>query len=255
MLTLSALVLLTITGNPPLPWADLPAAPTAPTVESPELARVLRDLIPGDTGPLVAALNQALAEKGFRPGEADGFDSATRHAVIAFQKVHDLERDAVFRIEDWNLLVTEIALPWREQATRVEVDLGRQVLFLVDDNTIKSIVPVSSGNGATYINKTGRTVRATTPEGRFSFYSRINGLRRSYLGVLYRPFYFRGGYAIHGSPSVPAYPASHGCIRVPNSDMDYLWGEFDLDMPVLVYGKRTDPPPADVPRSGQPVMI
>ena len=27
--------------------------------------------------------------------------------------------------------------------------------------------------------------------------------------------YFTGGYAIHGNPSVPPYPASHGCVRVP----------------------------------------
>jgi len=27
--------------------------------------------------------------------------------------------------------------------------------------------------------------------------------------------YFTGGYAIHGTPSVPPYPASHGCVRIP----------------------------------------
>jgi lipoprotein-anchoring transpeptidase ErfK/SrfK len=30
--------------------------------------------------------------------------------------------------------------------------------------------------------------------------------------------YFIGGYAIHGYFSVPAYNASHGCLRVPIPD-------------------------------------
>ena len=32
---------------------------------------------------------------------------------------------------------------------------------------------------------------------------------------MYNPLYIVGGIAIHGSLDVPAYPASHGCIRVP----------------------------------------
>lgn len=31
--------------------------------------------------------------------------------------------------------------------------------------------------------------------------------------------YFTGGHAIHGNPSVPPYPARHGCVRVP------MWAE------------------------------
>ena len=30
--------------------------------------------------------------------------------------------------------------------------------------------------------------------------------------------YFIRGYAIHGYASVPTYPASHGCVRVPIPD-------------------------------------
>jgi lipoprotein-anchoring transpeptidase ErfK/SrfK len=33
--------------------------------------------------------------------------------------------------------------------------------------------------------------------------------------VLYFPSYFLRGFAVHGYPSVPAYPASHGCVRIP----------------------------------------
>ncbi len=46
---------------------------------------------------------------------------------------------------------------------------------------------------------------------------RISGWRKSELGRLYNPLYFTGGIAIHGYPSVPTRPASHGCVRIPMS--------------------------------------
>lgn len=48
------------------------------------------------------------------------------------------------------------------------------------------------------------------------------------LGVLYRPKYFVGGVAVHGYPNVPPYPASHGCVRVTNEAMDWLWAKAAL---------------------------
>ncbi len=51
----------------------------------------------------------------------------------------------------------------------------------------------------------------------------IDGVRRAPLGDLYRPKYFHGGVAVHGSPSIPGYPASHGCARLSNPAMDLLW--------------------------------
>ena len=71
-----------------------------------------------------------------------------------------------------------------------------------------------------------------------AFYRHVDGWRISYLGGLYEPYYFTGGYAIHGSGSVPIYPASHGCVRVRIPDMTYLLGELELGMPVFVYGNR-----------------
>jgi lipoprotein-anchoring transpeptidase ErfK/SrfK len=42
--------------------------------------------------------------------------------------------------------------------------------------------------------------------------------------VLYRPRYFNAGIAVHGYSSVPSYPASHGCVRVSDAAMDWIWG-------------------------------
>ena len=205
---------------------------------------------PGDSGPWVERLQEDLQEAGFRPGAADGrFDQATLGAVYAFQKVHGLDRDGVFREEHWELLDAGLELSAATDVPdRVEVDLAKQVLFLVKNDQVEAVLPISSGNGETYRGSSGAKVRARTPEGRYSFYRRVEGWRISYLGGLYRPYYFRGGYAIHGSRSVPPYPASHGCVRVELHDMDYLTTQLELGMPIFVYGQRVTrdellPPP------------
>jgi hypothetical protein len=69
----------------------------------------------------------------------------------------------------------------------------------------------------------------------FTFYRRIDGLRHAPLGVLYRPWYFTGGYAVHGSSDVPAHPASHGCVRVTNWDADWLATQLELGMVVRLH--------------------
>jgi lipoprotein-anchoring transpeptidase ErfK/SrfK len=47
--------------------------------------------------------------------------------------------------------------------------------------------------------------------------------------------FFIGGYAIHGYPDVPAYAASHGCIRIPNADAPTVFGWVSLGDPIYVY--------------------
>ena len=192
----------------------------------------------GDSGPWVIRLQERLADAGFRPGPVDGrYGPATRGAVYAFQKVHGLERDAVFRESDWDLLDQAVEIgAVEDEPDRVEVDLDRQVLFLVLDNHVEAVLPISSGNGEYYRGRAGTPVRARTPEGTYSFYRQVPGWRISYLGGLYNPYYFRGGYAIHGSSSVPPWPASHGCVRVELHDMDWLAPRLRLGMPVHVYG-------------------
>ncbi|GBD85658.1 hypothetical protein BMS3Abin02_02075 [bacterium BMS3Abin02] len=198
----------------------------------------------GSTGHGVVQLQRRLGEIGFRPGPVDGrYGEALSAAVVAFQKAHGLPRDGIFRSADWRLLDEPISVGTASAPDRVEIDLGRQVLFLIENQTVASILPISSGSGSTYRSRGGGLSKARTPEGAFSFYRHVDGWRISYLGGLYEPYYFRGGYAIHGSGSVPAYPASHGCVRVRIPDMNYLLGRLRLGMPVYVYGdtsRRSD---------------
>lgn len=117
----------------------------------------------------------------------------------------------------------------------VEIDLQRQVLFLIDETgSVVRILPVSTGNGQTYMDRV-KWHRAQTPVGRFTVLRKIDGWRLSSLGLLYYPSYIHNGIAIHGSPLVPSYVASHGCIRVPMFAARELSSLLPGGMEVIVY--------------------
>ena len=100
-------------------------------------------------------------------------------------------------------------------ANYVYVDLSQQRLTEVHHGAVTAVLPVSTGGGYRYTSSDGVNRLAVTPVGRFTIYRKLPGWQRSYLGSMYYPSYFVGGYSIHGSPSVPPYPVSHGCIRIP----------------------------------------
>lgn len=160
---------------------------------------------------------QLLNNLGYWTGTIDGvFDSASRHALTTFQKVEGRKRSGrLTRPEFESLRSADRPEPRDSTYPHIEVDLKRQVLMVVDTSgQATHILPVCSGNEGTYWDH-GQIHRAHTPRGRFIVTRKINGLRISSLGALYYPNYIVNGIAIHGSPSVLPYPASHGCIRIP----------------------------------------
>jgi lipoprotein-anchoring transpeptidase ErfK/SrfK len=55
-----------------------------------------------------------------------------------------------------------------------------------------------------------------TPLGRYRVYSKsVQSWSNPYKEWLPYASYYAGGRALHGLASVPPFPASHGCIRVP----------------------------------------
>jgi lipoprotein-anchoring transpeptidase ErfK/SrfK len=223
----------------PPPTTPIPVPPVPLPVTTTTTVFVPFALEPGEAGPAVEQLQHLMAEAGFFRDAIDGvFGERTAAAVIAVHKALDAPRTASWSAEDWGLLDSYPgpALPERaDQPDRIEVDLTRQLLFRVEGGAVVDTIPISSGNGELYVSSSGRLVRARTPRGSFGFYKHYEGWRISYLGGLYRPWYFSGGYAIHGSASVPPYPASHGCIRVPNWEADYLAGALWIGLPVHVW--------------------
>lgn len=204
----------------------------------------------GDRGDAVLALQTRLAELGYRPGSIDGsFGAHTASAVLAFQKREGLTRDGIVgpevlaRLDDPRGAGPSSDAP----GPRVEVDLDRQVMFVIDANGNVTTLNTSTGSGKEFQSaEPGKgIVVAHTPVGEFEILRVIDGLREAPLGTLYRPMYFtnEGGFAIHGNPNVPAYPASHGCARLANYDMDFLWDSgLGVGNQVWVYGSNPDRP-------------
>jgi hypothetical protein len=156
---------------------------------------------------------------------------------MAFQKVQGLPRSGSVNAATLAALASPKTPDLRGgPANRVEVDLTKQVLYVVKGGAVSRILPVSSGNGASYKQKNGATARALTPTGHYVIERRIVGERKADLGTLYDPQYFYRGWAIHGSNSVPAGPASHGCVRVTRADAKYLLTALSNGMSVHVYG-------------------
>jgi peptidoglycan hydrolase-like protein with peptidoglycan-binding domain len=187
----------------------------------------------------VKAVQTQLAALHYYAGAIDGDRGARlRSAVMAFQKVNGLSADGSVGTRTLAALKAprKPVLRGSGSGVRVEVDLTRQVLYVVKDGVISRILPVSSGSGKTYHTKNGNTATALSPVGRYAIQRRIIGERKADLGTLYDPQYFYRGWAIHGSNSVPAYPASHGCIRVTRTDAKYLLEAIHNGTQVYIYG-------------------
>ena len=195
-----------------------------------ELRATLRPptLAVGTTSPAVTELARRLSALHYViPSLSPTFSDDFVQSVYAFQKVQGLERTGAVDAAFWTRLENpRIPQPrFREPTNHIEIDKTHQVLYIVRGGEIALISPVSTAGIAGYY----------TPEGRFAIYRKVVGYDTSPLGVLLNPMYFVGGYAIHGNPSVPPYPASHGCIRVPNFVIYRLFGTEPYGENVYVY--------------------
>ena len=185
----------------------------------------------------ILAAERRLSDLGYWTGPVDGtLDSSSRHALIAFQKVEGRQRTGkLTRAELQALLSAQRPLPKYSGSAHVEIDLSRQVLFIVDaTGTITHILPVSTGNERTYVDH-GEIHRAHTPKGTFKVLRKVVGWRLSSLGLLYYPNYIYNGIAIHGSMAMAVYPASHGCIRIPMFASRQLSELTPVGTEVIVY--------------------
>jgi N-acetylmuramoyl-L-alanine amidase len=155
----------------------------------------------GSTGPSVYGLERRLDGLHYALARVDGdYGVDTSDAVVAFQKLHGLPRTGVTDARFWSALDAAGPAVPRYGGSHVEVSKERQVLFIVRDGRVALIVPVSTG------------ATGNTPVGTWHVYSKVPGFNA--LQMYYSSF-FVGAFAIHGYHSVPPYPASHGCARIP----------------------------------------
>jgi hypothetical protein len=189
----------------------------------------------------IKAAEDRLAEMGYGAGHVDGvIDGLTRNALIAFQKWEGRKVTGRMSREDFDLIMNATAPKPKDAGYKhVEVDLDRQVLLLIDgDGVVERVLPVSTGSNKHY-KEHGISDLAYTPRGRFRIYAKLPGWKRSPLGLLYYPNYFNGGLAIHGNPSVPHNPQSHGCVRIPMSAAAEMSRLLPVGTIVLIYDQRS----------------
>src|SRR5262245_11101345 len=159
-------------------------------------------LAQGARGSSVRILERRLAQLHYLLRGVDSLYSYdTFDAVLAFQKVNGLARTGRITPSVWRRLqVARVPRPRYRLGHHIEVDKTRQVLFEVDRGRVVRVVHVSTG------------ATGNTPVGRWRIYSKVPGTLPT--GMFDSNFFLRG-FAIHGYPSVPTYPASHGCVRTP----------------------------------------
>ena len=182
-----------------------------------------------------------LSEMGYLTGRVDGtIDRDTRVGLITFQKWEGRPITGRLTRSEFNAIRDANGPQAKDSGYKhVEVDLDRQVLLLTDDEgVVKMILPVSTGSGKRYKEKRMSGL-AYTPRGRFRIYSKLFGWRRSPLGLLYYPNYFSDGLAIHGNPSVPHSPRSHGCVRIPMFAASEISRQLPVGTILLIYDEQS----------------
>ena len=251
-----------ISARPPVlegPFDDLPTIPpTVPETTSttePE-AEPLPGLGVGATDPLVLTLEQKLSSLHYYVGQVDeGYDGDTRDAVLAFQKVTGMDRSGRATDDVVAAITSTTGAPPplvpRGGYKRVEIDLERQVLFVYEMNNLNLILNASTGSNDRFCSE-GWCRQAVTPPGSFVVYDQRSGWEKSPLGWLYNSQYFNGGIAIHGSQSVPAYPASHGCVRISMSAAEWFPERLSVGTPVYVVSAE-EPNPIPIGLKAAPV--
>ena len=201
-------------------------------------AYVAEKLGPGANGPAVVALQQRLSLLGYWLGTPTGvFNDGTEQAVYALQKAAGLPRDGIVGPTTWVAVVKGVVPHPRSRSGRlIEVDLEHDLVIFVTNGTVDATLNTSTGGGYTYWDN-GQSAVADTPTGLFAISRQVDGLVTDSLGQLWRPKYFDSGFAIHGDSNVPATPVSHGCVRVSNEAIDWIWDQnlAPIGTPVWIY--------------------
>ena len=178
----------------------------------------------GERGVKVLLLQRALLSQGFATPVSGYYDDGTARGVLAFRKTNELGRDGYATSEVYAKLLRgqgAYKLRYPKAGKHVEFDWSRQVLVLAQGGKPYRTYHTSSGTPAT-----------PTVFGTYRFYLQTPGTNAK--GMVHSSYFIRG-YAIHGYASVPTYPASHGCLRVPIPNAAQIFSWVDIGDPIYLY--------------------
>jgi hypothetical protein len=178
----------------------------------------------GSRGMGVRALQRRLKDLGYVTPVNGSYGGSTGRAVLAFRKVNGFARTtsagrSVFRRLARGGGGFKVRYP--KAGKHAEFDWSRQVLVLARGARPQIILHTSSGAPST-----------PTVFGKFHFYRKAPGYNSK---GMYYSNYFVGGYAIHGYSPVPAYPASHGCLRIPIASAKRVYAWVSLGDTIYTY--------------------
>ncbi len=158
-------------------------------------------------------VEEEMQRQGFHVGAVDGsVDRQTVWSIFALDKAVGLPADrSLGELELQRLLDGVRLVPRRPDLgpDHVEIDIARQLVLVVREGEVRHILHTSTGKRST-----------PTVRGVFTVYEKRN-VRQA--NRMYRPVFFYRGYAFHGYPEIPLHPASAGCARMYDGDMDFLW--------------------------------
>ena len=181
----------------------------------------------GSSGPGHARVRAATEERctSIRARSTACTPQDTDYAVIAVEKLLGLQARRRHRPDgearDSSTSSYTPAKP-KAEGDRVEIDLDTQVLTVFKHWQPILITTTSTGSGEHFCGGADGCQYAITPAGHFHFYYLHRGWDKGKLGQMWNPYYFNGGIAVHGLASVPSYPASHGCARIPMDIANYF---------------------------------
>lgn len=165
----------------------------------------------GDTRAFVC-VEEEMQRQGFNVAVDGRIDALTVWSTFALDKAIGLPPDRSLGELELQRLLDGIRLEPRRPdlgPDHVEIDIARQLVLVIRGGEVAHILHTSTGKRST-----------PTVRGVFTVYEKRN-VRQA--NRMYRPVFFHRGYAFHGYPEIPTYPASAGCARMFDGDMDFLW--------------------------------
>lgn len=145
-----------------------------------------------------------------------------------------------------------LSIATAEAGTRVKIDLSEQRAYLYENGKLVTSSPVSTGRKGfrtptgsfrvlsksrshnssvygRYVGRSGGTVKSNVDVRR---HRRPAGARFRGASM---PYFirFNHGIGMHAG-SLPGYPASHGCVRMPHSKAQFFYSRVSVGTPVSV---------------------
>jgi Putative peptidoglycan binding domain/L,D-transpeptidase catalytic domain len=199
-----------------------PAAGYTPRSKTRERRLELPALGVGSRGPSVRALERLLHARQYAlRGVNKRYGADTAQGVLAFQKVHGLSRTGRVTASVWRRLTRSRTPKARSpRGNHIEISKTHQVIYEVRKGKVVNVIHTSTG------------ATGNTPVGTWRIYSKVPGYNASHM---YYSLFFLRGFAIHGYDPVPAWPASHGCARIPLWIAPGLYSRWDYGSKIIVF--------------------